>query len=82
MPKRTPEEEKAHFESLLLREKELRNDGYLHIAGVDEAGRGPLAGAVYAAAVILPEDIFQKSSPKRKENSFSTKSVKRQLDTR
>lgn len=77
MPKRTPEEEKAHFESLLLREKELRNDGYLHIAGVDEAGRGPLAGAVYAAAVILPEDIFiaglddsKKLSEKKREQLF------------
>ena len=77
MPKRTPEEEKAHFESLLLRENELRNDGYLHIAGVDEAGRGPLAGAVYAAAVILPEDIFiaglddsKKLSEKKREQLF------------
>lgn len=77
MPKRTPEEEKARFEGLLLREKELRNDGYLHIAGVDEAGRGPLAGAVYAAAVILPEDIFiaglddsKKLSEKKREQLF------------
>ncbi|MBS7298061.1 MAG: ribonuclease HII [Eubacteriales bacterium] len=77
MPKRTPEEEKARFESLLLRERELRNDGYLHIAGVDEAGRGPLAGAVYAAAVILPDDIFiaglddsKKLSEKKREQLF------------
>ncbi|MEE0943981.1 MAG: ribonuclease HII [Clostridia bacterium] len=77
MPKRTPEEEKARFENLLLREKELRKDGYLHIAGVDEAGRGPLAGAVYAAAVILPEDIFieglddsKKLSEKKREQLF------------
>lgn len=35
--------------------------GYRRIAGVDEAGRGPLAGPVVAAAVILPEDgIGQK----------------------
>lgn len=31
----------------------LRNEGHHHIAGVDEAGRGPLAGPVVAAAVIL-----------------------------
>ena len=37
-------------------EKELRARGYTAIAGVDEAGRGPLAGSVFAAAVILPED--------------------------
>ena len=36
-------------------ERELKNKGYKMIAGVDEAGRGPLAGAVYAAAVILPD---------------------------
>ncbi len=35
-------------------EKELESKGYKFICGVDEAGRGPLAGPVYAAAVILP----------------------------
>ena len=42
--------------SLLDRlERELRVRGYRHVAGVDEAGRGSLAGPVVAAAVILPE---------------------------
>jgi ribonuclease HII len=36
-------------------EGELRQQGFEHIAGVDEAGRGPLAGPVVAAAVMLPE---------------------------
>src|SRR5262249_26034494 len=36
-------------------ERELRRRGYLLVAGVDEAGRGSLAGPVVAAAVILPE---------------------------
>lgn len=35
-------------------EKELRRRGYVRVAGVDEAGRGSLAGPVVAAAVILP----------------------------
>ena len=35
-------------------EQELYNRGYQLICGVDEAGRGPLAGPVCAAAVILP----------------------------
>ena len=35
-------------------EKALTNEGYTAIAGVDEAGRGPLAGPVISAAVILP----------------------------
>ncbi|PCH66492.1 MAG: ribonuclease HII, partial [Rhodobacteraceae bacterium] len=34
-------------------EQEARAQGYLRIAGVDEVGRGPLAGPVTAAAVIL-----------------------------
>lgn len=37
-------------------EAELWEQGYRHVAGVDEAGRGPLAGPVVAAAVILPHD--------------------------
>ena len=36
-------------------ENEARAKGFRHICGVDEAGRGPLAGPVCAAAVILPE---------------------------
>ena len=38
-------------------ETKHRREGYLSICGVDEAGRGPLAGPVCAAAVILPADI-------------------------
>lgn len=39
----------------LLYENEAKNNGYTVICGVDEAGRGPLAGPVFAAAVILPD---------------------------
>lgn len=39
----------------LLYENEAKSKGYNIICGVDEAGRGPLAGPVFAAAVILPE---------------------------
>ena len=35
-------------------ERKLTSEGYKTICGVDEAGRGPLAGPVFAAAVILP----------------------------
>ena len=43
-----------HFD----RERDLRARGLLHVAGIDEAGRGPLAGPVAAAAVILdPDDL-------------------------
>ncbi len=39
------------------REIQLHQSGFTHIAGVDEAGRGPLAGPVVAAAAILPPDF-------------------------
>ena len=38
-------------------EEEVSAEGYCAICGVDEAGRGPLAGPVCAAAVILPRDV-------------------------
>ena len=38
-------------------EKKLRAIGIAHIAGIDEAGRGALAGPVVAAAVVLPENF-------------------------
>jgi len=43
-------------------EKKLREIGIRFIAGVDEAGRGPLAGPVVAAAVVFPESIFIDNS--------------------
>lgn len=57
---------KAEREAMLLDlwhkmnqyEDELRAQGISRIAGTDEAGRGPLAGPVTAAAVILPADCF------------------------
>jgi len=45
---------KRHRGPSLLHEEELRSKGIYPVAGVDEAGRGPLAGPVVAAAVILP----------------------------
>ncbi len=52
MPKR-PQDLEAQFAALNLLEEELWARGYTHVAGLDEAGRGPLAGPVVAAAVIL-----------------------------
>ena len=46
-------------DELLLSERQLRAEGFSWIAGVDEAGRGPLAGSVVAAAVVLPDDIAE-----------------------
>lgn len=50
--------EKEEFDLLTRYETELRLQGYTHIAGIDEVGRGPLAGPVVTAAVILPPDFY------------------------
>jgi ribonuclease HII len=47
---------RARFRSLLEFDRELSSRGYACIAGVDEAGRGALAGPVVAAAVVLRDD--------------------------
>jgi ribonuclease HII len=59
-------------------ENQLYNEGYLYVAGVDEAGRGPLAGPVCAAAVILPKDAIidgindsKKLSEKKRDMLFN-----------
>lgn len=61
----------------LSHEKEVAEKGYKFICGVDEAGRGPLAGPVCAAAVILPEGHIiegvndsKKLSEKKREALF------------
>ncbi|MFH2061129.1 MAG: ribonuclease HII [Pseudomonadota bacterium] len=43
-------------------EHKAKAKGYKRIAGVDEAGRGPLAGPVVSAAVILPDEFVLKNS--------------------
>ncbi|MCE5323379.1 ribonuclease HII [bacterium] len=58
-------------------ENQARTMGYESIAGLDEAGRGPLAGPVVAAAVILPDgfdptgiDDSKKLTPAKRETMF------------
>ncbi|HZK86164.1 MAG TPA: ribonuclease HII [Desulfosporosinus sp.] len=46
--------DKARIQQMLVEEKKLWQQGFLLLAGIDEAGRGPLAGPVVAAACILP----------------------------
>lgn len=58
MPKLTKEQEEARLKAMWDIENDLFCKGYEVVAGVDEAGRGPLAGDVYAAAVILPKGII------------------------
>ena len=58
-------------------EREILQEGYTLLCGVDEAGRGPLAGPVCAAAVILPVGLelpglndSKKLSEKQREALF------------
>ena len=64
---------------MLAYEKDYAAQGYRHICGVDEAGRGPLAGPVCAAAVIFPEGVMiegvndsKKLTEKKRELLFDT----------
>ena len=51
-------QEKERFTKMLSYEKKYYAQGIQYVAGVDEAGRGPLAGPLVIASVILPQDVF------------------------
>ena len=56
MARLTQEQLIEKYNSLLEYENKCREDGYRFVAGIDEAGRGPLAGPVVAACCILDPD--------------------------
>lgn len=67
----------AEQKDLLEFEDKAKANGFRFVFGVDEAGRGPLAGPVVASAVLLKETAFQnrvtdskKLSPKAREKAF------------
>ena len=69
------EKEKLRMDEMLQYEREYSHLGYL--CGIDEAGRGPLAGPVVAGAVILPQDKkilylndSKKLSPAKREELY------------
>jgi len=68
---------RQQFDVMRQYEVALYNKGICYIAGVDEAGRGPLAGPVVAAAVVLPKDFSvlgindsKKLTEKKRETYF------------
>lgn len=68
------EKELARLQEIQKIEKELYSQGIKSICGIDEAGRGPLAGPVVVACVIMPEDSMlegvndsKKISEKKRE---------------
>lgn len=68
------ENEEERLRILKQEENELRKKGFKTICGIDEAGRGPLAGPVVVASVIMPEDSMiegvndsKKISEKKRE---------------
>ena len=65
------------LQTMQVYERDLRAAGKRYIAGVDEVGRGPLAGPVVAACVVLPEDFdvlgvddSKKLSEKKREQLY------------
>lgn len=57
-PSRIDIAERRRLRIMTIFEKKARQSGYQRIAGIDEAGRGPLAGPVVAAACIIPEGVL------------------------
>ncbi|MCI8272804.1 MAG: ribonuclease HII [Clostridia bacterium] len=71
------EKEEKRLEALKEKENELRGKGFKTICGIDEAGRGPLAGPVVVASVIMPADSMiegvndsKKISEKKREKLY------------
>ena len=71
------EKEEQRLIALKEHEEELRKKGFKYICGIDEAGRGPLAGPVVVASVIMPLDSMiegvndsKKVSEKKREKLY------------
>lgn len=67
----------------LVYERKLQAEGFKYICGVDEVGRGPLAGPVVCAAVILPlEDIIEGVDDSKKLTAKKRENLAREIQNR
>lgn len=57
-PRQSKDPEQKRLHKLTSFEREARSQGFNIVAGIDEAGRGPLAGPVVAAACIIPDGLY------------------------
>ena len=71
------EKELERLQLLKQKENELYNNGFKYICGIDEAGRGPLAGPVVVASVVMKPDSMiegvndsKKVSEKKREKLY------------
>lgn len=69
--------EQKRLQELNVFENKVRSLGFKRIAGIDEAGRGPLAGPVVAAVCVIEEGVFfegiddsKKLTPKKRQSLF------------
>ena len=76
-PRQLPQSEQRRLCDLIKLEKEAAKAGYSAVAGIDEAGRGPLAGPVVAAACLFSRPLFfpgindsKLLSPKKRKQLF------------
>ena len=78
MPRRTPAFLEARYDAMLSYERQAWLSGAVLVGGIDEAGRGPLAGPVVAACCVLDPDRrilglddSKKLSPERREELYA-----------
>ena len=78
MPKLTEEQLTAKYEAMYEYEKDCFAKGFKMVGGIDEAGRGPLAGPVVAACCILDPNVkilglddSKKLAEKKREELFA-----------
>ncbi|WP_394217219.1 ribonuclease HII [Halobacillus trueperi] len=67
------QELKRQYERMMMFEEALFQRGFTNVAGIDEAGRGPIAGPVVAGAVILPRDYYLEGLNDSKKLSLKSR---------